>query len=189
MEIWCLRLNSLVFYSTLVIDVVIVVASNGPMGSILPCRRRRYPHSAPRGRLQLSTEAPPAQLQSLRQRAHPRINGIAFTLQPPALGPQLPQRHREALDELILLELRLPILRPVLRQRRVDRDMHHVEVRIGESRICHTTTTTPTYQPKFALPFLSFPFLSPLLSSPLSFSPTGTPRKQGQARPLVKTYR
>lgn len=72
-------------------------------------------------------------LDTLRQRPDPSVDGVPFGLQPLELGPQLGQRHGEDLDELVFLQLGLEVL--VLGEAHVDCDVHHAEVRVAEARV------------------------------------------------------
>ncbi len=76
---------------------------------------------------------PPRDLQPLRQRAHPGVDGETFLLQRLTSRVQLPQRHHEHLDELVLFELRFRSL--VFRPRHVNLDGDHAEVRVAESGV------------------------------------------------------
>lgn len=73
-------------------------------------------------------------LDALSERPHTRIDRVAFILQLLALVPQVFQRHRERLNELIILERRLRVL--VLWKREIDSDMDHAQVGIAEPGIC-----------------------------------------------------
>lgn len=73
-------------------------------------------------------------LDALGERPYTRIDGITIILQLLALVPQIFQRYRERLDELIILERRLRVL--IFWKREIDSDMDHAQVGIAEPGIC-----------------------------------------------------
>lgn len=83
--------------------------------------------------LQLQTQLP-HQLNALRQGPHSGIDRIPLCLEPLRLLEQRRQRHGEALDKLVVLELRLRVL--VLQEGHVDADVDHVEVCVAEAGVC-----------------------------------------------------
>jgi hypothetical protein len=74
-------------------------------------------------------------LHSLRKRPHPCVDREPFLLQLPQVVPQRRQRNAEALDILVLLQLRLQVLLLVARIRYVDLDKDHLRVCVAKARV------------------------------------------------------